>query len=156
MKYIKTFETKVNLDNEKGYQEFLKEYNSNIARVYNLQHYKYMLENYNFPEIFLHEFSMLYYYYKTYSRYVRYMDKSVLNYIKKTVKKEALNSIIKKLEENPGIHIDLKLALDARDLNGTGFFDSIHDASIKYIFFLFYNALKKAPEWIKNSQQYNL
>jgi len=130
-----------------GFEEFKNNpyYSNSIGRA----------KNYNLPAFIFDEFALLDYLYK---RRVWWSKDSMSDKnTKREVKKFALESILKKFEEDPDKYFELKKVLDNRpNFNNTGSFDGISDASVKYIFFLLRASINKAPEWITNTNNYNL
>ena len=111
---------------------------------------------YKLPEFLYDEFLLIYYMYEhrwDWSKGIKNID----NYIKTEVKKHVLNSILKKIEDYPEHYTQLKTVLDKRPrFNHPGSFDNINTATIKYIFYLLHDVIKKTPGWIKDSIKYNL
>jgi hypothetical protein len=141
MKYIKKYESGLK---EGALKTFFDDYNNYLRTYFKNNPYYY----YDIPEIFHEEFDLLHFLYGK-SIIWRNYDKTINNYIKKEVKKFALESIIKKFEDDTNNYAKLKEVLDKRP-------HFLSRASIKYIFFLFQAAIKKTPSWIKDSNRYNL
>lgn len=154
MKYLKKYEARsVNQDSIKALQSFLEDYNKNKKR-YN-EHPTYKAKMYNIPEIFYDEFCLLSRLYDFLNN--SWIDKEQKNYIKKIIKKQTLNSIKQKFEEDEKNYFDLKKVFEDRPKwNDSGSLRGISDAIVKYIFYLFEAALKNPPEFIKNMNKYNL
>jgi len=156
MKYLKTYEAKTaeSIDSIKhSIEDFLIKFEKHMEGYSNLHlnHFNF----YKFPSELEYEFSILYYMYrnvdwkKGYSKIDKYIKQQVKKYVKKL--------IIKKFEENPDIYFKLKSTFDGHQKWGTrGTFQYINSAAIRYIFFAFSDALKNAPEYLSQSNKYNL
>lgn len=159
MKYIKFFESK-NPQLDEELNEFLKEYEIHKKRG-DGRYYKnsiILARNYKVPDILHEEFALLDYLYGEHTGGWKWnKSKEICNYIKKEVKKLAVKSIVQKFDENVDNYDELKKMLEKRPrFNDTGSFDNIGIASVKYIFYLLHDAIKKAPDWIKDATKYNL
>ena len=163
MKYIKTYEIK-NLpgwvDLQKELEGFYKnfEVHCKMANGKYLKESEYRARTYNIPEFFYDEFVLLDFLYGEHTGGWKFNKlKEVRDYIKKNVKKSTIESIIKKFENDPTSYTDLVIGLSKRpNFRSPGSFDYIRDAAVQYIYFLFHAAIKKAPEYIKNANKYNL
>lgn len=150
MKYLKLFETRrIDPDFIKGLEHFYNEYTNDSKRGYLTNNFAYRAKLYNVPEEFNSECFLLDYYYNHTSKY-KYYSKEVMNYIKKSVKKDAIESIHDKCNKEPELYYKLKNVLDKRKI------ESINDGAMKNIFFLFQGAIRKMPEIIKAVNKYNL
>lgn len=150
MKYIRTYE-KYSLSE---IEEFLENYNKSKKR-YILKDWIWYANNYGIPEIFHEEFFILYFLYKHIEIWKSGYTKED-NRVKDCVKEYVNDLIINKFQENPNSYFELKNVIDK-----TGNFDprslnNISNKYLKYVFLALLSALKKAPDWIKNSEKYNL
>jgi hypothetical protein len=147
MKYIKTYEAKTSI----GLQEEIDKFFSNYNRTKNYG--SYYANVYKIPSIIHEEFSLLYYYYDDYCRFHYFPLDILRNQLKNYIKKYAIDSIHKKMIENPELYIELKGLL----YNNKNFDDPRRlDATVKYIFFTIRAAVNTAPEYIKSAEKYNL
>jgi hypothetical protein len=149
MKHLRTFENKIDSDSIKALESFYKSFEDYKSRSYNIKDVISVAKNYKIPEALFDEFILLKFYYESrsgqYTIFTSNTDKEN-NYIKKEIKKTALKSIIKKIDDDVDVYLELKDALDKRPryFDG-GSFDYIRIGSVKNIFFLLHNAIKKAP-----------
>jgi hypothetical protein len=159
MKYIKTYENKT-------WKKELDEALENFYNDFNDKKDTFPVLLINFPMVFKDEYKMLYFYYNGYNpanryyngynpanRYYHsntYEEELKMKYIKKKIKEKAIESIILKIEKNVTLYTTLKDYLIKYPVN------IIRDAKNKYIMFTFNTALKKIPDYIKNSLKYNL
>ena len=152
MKYLKFFENSINdIALNKFFEDYIyfKRTHANfIGDVISVA------KNYNIPEIFYDEFVMLFFLYDK-GFFWKQNIKKEDTYVKNNVKKHILNLIIEKFKNDPRTYILLKKCLD-RKFNSRGSFEYIGISTIKYIFFLFKAAIKNAPDWIEDTEKYNL
>ena len=154
MKYLKTYEDRqVNENLVKALQEFLDDYHKHQERYNENPIRKAKL--YKVPEVFIEEFCLLSHLYDTLN--YSWMNKYQKNYIKKIIKKQTLDSIKQKFEQDDKNYFDLKKVFEDRPKwNDSGSLRGINDAIVKYIFFLFKAAVDNPPEVVKNANKYNL
>lgn len=154
MKHLKTYEKAINLENQQGLDKFLEHYNKfKINKhVYgdSLNYIKYSI-----IKKFEEEFTLLYFYYGgiynwEWSSNKSYNDKSVNNFIKKEVKKIALESILKKFNDDIDSYIKLKEFMIKSEKRL-----SWSTQIVKNIYFLFKKALRISP-FATTLQKYNL
>lgn len=162
MKYIKTFEGRtVNTILIKGLEDFFKEYENRKNTPSNIYTHNSCItkaKNYNIPEELFDEFLLLYFLYDSFLPYQRYRSSSeqVTKHIKKEVKKLALNSILKKIEDNMEIYLKIKNVFIKRPRwNDSGSFDKVNDMPTNYFYFLLKSAISKIP-WLNDAQKFNL
>jgi len=139
---------------EKYLMKFFEDYEKDkgIDKYYNYS--DDYAKRYKLPVEIFEEFSILYYFYDN-SHYKQH-EKSIENYIKKSVKKIMLESIIKKIDDDINVYDKLKSALDKKpNFANRRLFGSIHNMNVKYIFFLLHGAIKNAPI-TKAINNYNL
>ena len=153
MKYIKTFEREiVNTELLKSLEYFFSQYNIFTTKYENALNRAKMN---NIPEFLYDDFSILFFLYECRGWWSKYEISA--DFVKREIKKQTLNSIINKFNEDPGKYFILKDIFDknpkwndARSLHG------VSGGTVKYIFMLFYKAVNEAPQWIKDSNKYNL
>lgn len=152
MKYLKKFERETNVYLVDALKYFFKQYDlfkiSNVGTYY--QHSLKIAKSRNIPEFLYDEFTILFFLYNHKGWWNNYYDKPVIDFIKKEIKKETVKSIINKFEKNPEYYIKLLEYLEEHTIADA------YDSTIKYIYFLFHAAIKNAPDWLKNSEKYNL
>ena len=155
MKFLKTFEVKVDSDSIKALEYFYSQYNKDRRYREDVSYAK----NFKVPEFLYEEFSLMRYYYEgrsqQWSIFSSNTDKEN-NYIKRELKKTVTKSIHKKLEDDIDNYFALKEMFDNRPrfFDG-GSFDYISIGSIKNIFLIFQTALKNSS-FTKNIKNYNL
>ena len=117
------------------YDEYVDKFFSEYEKV-EKYYYNNSLEyakNYYLPSLFYDDFSLMRYFYVRRKEY----DKPIENYIKKRVKEYAINSILKKIDDNIELAFKLKDVLDEIKLN------NVWNSDIKNTFYLFKAAIKK-------------
>jgi len=100
---------------------------------------------YNVPIEFYDEVEILYYLYLGSHNLADPLN----NNIKKNVKKYVLNSILKKIDDNPDLYYKLKKTLTVP-------MDNIYDLTLKYVFFLFHAVIKRSTKFMSDINKYNL
>lgn len=155
MKHLKTFEREiVNTELLKALEYFFSQYNIFISKYqdYPLNRAK----TYNIPEFLYDDFSILYFLYEYRGWWSNNYNISA-DFVKREIKTQTLNSIINKFNEDSNKYFILKDIFDknpkwndARSLHG------VSGGTVKYIFMLLYRAVNKAPQWIKDSNKFNL
>jgi hypothetical protein len=156
VKHLKSFEKLVNSEFIKALDDFYKEY-----EYYNKQPYSYDAKksgtfyHYDLPDFILDEFNLLHFLYQNRNRW-KSGNEHCDEFVKKEIKKVALKSLIKKIDEDANNYSSLKNALDKRTkFNNYNSLEYIHNAATKYIFFLLISAINKSP-LSKNLARYNL
>lgn len=150
MKYIKTYEIRRKFNN------YYKEKTDALNTFYeDFENNKSDVVFFGIPKVFKDEYAMLYFYYDGYntSGYYspnNYDTKKVMDYIKKNIKNDAINSILKKIEDDSTLYLELDKMLNDKPIR------DIRNAKVKYVFFTFFTARKRVPDWIKDSFNYNL
>lgn len=136
-------------------ERFLNKYNSSLGTFIEKDSNRY-LESWKFPKIFMEEIYMLYFLYD--KRYKWSTDiPTINNYIKKNIKNLTFNSMLNKIKDNEKYYFELRDFLEKRKkFNNKSSFDYIDTAPINYIYFALYRVIKNVPEYIKNSEKYNL
>jgi hypothetical protein len=161
MKYIKKFEKEIiNPYLLDALEYFFNQYNifkkSGGKRTY-IQDIISMAKSYKIPEIFHHEFCILYFLYEYRGWWNKTDNSSLGDFIKKEIKKQMLDSIIKKFNDDTNNYYLLKDIFDKRPgWNNRRSLSSINQGVVKYIFMLFDKSINNAPQWIKDSNKYNL
>jgi hypothetical protein len=155
MKYLKKFENvhdsdlslKYFFDKYYGYKKIYTTFDTKVTNLIN---------NFDIPKMFYDDIFILYFLYKERFFWTKNIKKED-EYTKMLVKKYVLNSILKKFEKDPLSYISLKSTLNKRkNFNDIRSFGYIGNAIIKYIFFLLTDAVKKAPDWLKDTEKYNI
>ena len=154
MRHLKHFKKVIDSDLTNMLERFYKNFNYYKTQTYNRT--KDIAKLYKVPNFAHDEFEMLYFLYNC--KYEWRTDIPRLDeYVKKTIKKVSLQSLIKKFDDDIENYISLKKTIDDRkDFANSNSYEYIQQATILYIFFLLKMAVDKAPKWIKDSEKYNL
>lgn len=160
MKYIKKFEREIVNDYLREILEyFFKQYELfkiSAGGTYK-QHSLDRAKTYSVPEFLYDEFCILHFFYNSKGWWNNYYDKAVVDFLKREIKKQTLESIINKFEEDINNYYLLKNVFDKRPKwNDSRSFNGINDSTVRYIFMLFYKAVNNAPQYIKDTNKYNL
>ena len=151
MKYLKTFE---NLDDLKY---FLDKHNAYVYHMYQTSyHPEELANNYFIPKEIIDDFSIVYYFYEK-DFYWKKGDKVDNNRIKREMKKYIISTILNKIENEPELYLTIKKFLDKRKkFNDTGSFDYITNRTIKYFYFILHDVIRRVPDWLIDSINFNL
>jgi len=115
------------------------------------------VSGYDFPKFLHDDIMVLNFLYDDGYKWRRTDIKTINNYIKRKVKVYVLNSILKKFERNVEYYSELKDFLDKKpNFNNPGSFDYVGQATKQNIYYMLHAAIKKTPDWIKDSIKYNL
>lgn len=158
MKYLKTYESIKSTDEsilDKFYTAF-DEHEKYIKNKWVYDSASQLLKHYNVPEVFLDEFRLLHFLYD--NRFYRTGDKKTDNKVKNLIKKKCLDSIVNKIDNEPSLYVDIKEMFDKRpNWNDSNRFGNVSNGPTKYIYYMLYSAINKnAPDYIKDTNKYNL
>lgn len=152
MKYIKKFEKKyISEYYSEALKNFFDSYNYNFNDKLKVSIKSNAVSFYSLPEFVLDEYCMLLFYYNNRRKWATEY-KNVNDYIKKEVKKLAIDNIVQKIIDNPE---NYTILADSIEFIRNRRYPS-DNRNLFYILFLFEDALQKVPEYIKNSLKYNL
>lgn len=156
MKYLKTFEGEiVNSESSKALEYFFSQFN-----LFESKYHQFSVDSAksaNIPMFLYDDYSFLFFLYNYKGWWNNYYDKSIIDFIKREIKNRVIKSVINKFEEDPNNYILLKSVFDKRpEWNNPRSLQGLNSGATKYIFMLFYKALNSAPQWIKDSNKYNL
>lgn len=159
MKHLKTFEKVTTFD----IKYFLDKYNDFNNGNYFLNQLKSkdvtiysIYKNFNFPEEIKNElYILIFLYNNTYSWKTGYEKDD--NYIKRKVKEYIQKIILDKIQKNPNIYFEIKKIVDKYpNFNNSGSFGYLSNSTIRYILFLLNSIERKTPNYIKDTNKYNL
>jgi hypothetical protein len=134
---ISTYTDKFLFDYENEYKE---KYRNKSIEVFSFK---------DLPKSCYDEFSMLLFMYR-YPYVWKTNDKKINKKIQTDVKKYALDSVIKKIEETPELYYEIKEFNDKNPISN--FYRLFYVHSL----YLFLNAEKYTPSWIKDSNKFNI
>ena len=148
MKYLKSFENYINVESPpKELEDFFKKYTDSYT------HYN-KLYTQKIPTEFHEEYKILFFLYGYSENWKQWggspETKKYNRKIKNLIKKYTLKSILKKFDDKPNLYFELEKIVEEKPLK------YIYAAAEKYTYFLFDAAIRKAPEFIKQSQMYNM
>lgn len=161
MKYLKTFEKEIiNSYLREALEYFFTQYELFKKSGGNQPYYQDIVnvaKSYHIPEIFHYEFSILYFLYEYRGWWNKNNNAALADFIKKEIKKQLVETIIDKFNNDSNNYYLLKEIFDKRpEWNNSRSLRGVSQGVVKYIFMLFYKAINNAPQWIKDSNKYNL
>jgi len=134
---------------------FYKKFES-IKDTYQETHIEIIFRQIGFPIEFYDEIMMLYFLYQNRNDWTIDIE-TINNFIKREVKKDAVGSMVKKIENDINKYHTLKNFLNKRlNFNNSRSIDYVKHASSNNIYFALHRVIRELPDYIKDSLKYNL